>query len=96
MSGEDLNASLRESAIRKIEYKHLLEVGGQAAENVETNSIYENLSALKTLLTKSNELVSQGKVTDRAGQSSEVVLDAQVNFNICTLKFAMPFKWNWF
>lgn len=74
----DLNTSQFQSAVRKKEYKHLLEVGGQAAENVDTNSVVDNLQALKKLLIKSNELIGQGTLTDRIGQSAEVVLDAQV------------------
>ncbi|XP_031625766.1 EP300-interacting inhibitor of differentiation 3 [Contarinia nasturtii] len=73
----DLNSSLS-SAIRKKEYKHLLDVGGQAAENVEVNSVVDNLITLKGLLTESNKLAAQGVITDRIGQSAEVVLDAQV------------------
>lgn len=76
--GSDLNQSLLQSAVRKKEYKHLLELGGQAAENVDLNSVADNLIALKDLLTKSNELIGQGVLTDRVGQSAEVVLDAQV------------------
>lgn len=80
MSGEDLNTSQIQSAVRKREYKNLLEIGGQAADNVDSNSVVENLSVLKDLLIKSNELVGQGNLTDRVGQSAEVVLDAQVKF----------------
>lgn len=78
MSGDDLNSSQIQSAVRKREYKHLLEIGGHAAENVDSNSVVDNLSALKNLLIKSNALVEQGNLTDRVGQSAEVVLDAQV------------------
>ncbi|XP_055317108.1 EP300-interacting inhibitor of differentiation 3-like [Sitodiplosis mosellana] len=79
MSGEsDLNSSLLQSAVRKREYKHLLELGGQAAENVDNKSVADNLTTLKDLLTRSNELAGQGSLSDRIGQSAEVVLDAQV------------------
>lgn len=76
----DLNSSLLQSAVRKKEYKSLLEIGGHAAENVDNYSVADNLIALKDLLTKSNELNGQGVLTDRIGQSAEVVLDAQVSF----------------
>lgn len=78
MSGDDLNNSLIQSALRRREYKQLLEIGGRTAENCDTNSVVENLSALKQLLVKSNELIGQGDLADRVGQSAEVVLDAQV------------------
>lgn len=78
-SEEDLNSSILQCAVRKKEYKQLLEIGGHAAENVENNSVVDNLIALKDLLTKSNQLVEQGAITDRIGQSAEVVLDAQVS-----------------
>lgn len=77
-SESDLNTSLFQSAVRKREYKHLLEIGGQAAENVDNQSVADNLIALKDILTRSNELIGQGQVYDRIGQSAEVVLDAQV------------------
>lgn len=77
--GDDLNSSLIQSALRKREYKQLLELGGHTAENCDTNSVVENLSALKQLLVKSNELLGQGDLADRVGQSAEVVLDAQVS-----------------
>ncbi|XP_055307744.1 EP300-interacting inhibitor of differentiation 3-like isoform X2 [Sitodiplosis mosellana] len=89
MSGEnDLNSSLLQSAVRKREYKHLLELGGQAAENLDNKSIADNLTTLKDLLTRSNELAGQGSLSDRIGQSAEVVLDAQIEsvldeHNIC-------------
>lgn len=76
--GADLNSSHLQSAYRKREYKNLLEIGGQTAENVDNNSIADNLIALKDLLLRSNELVGQGTLSDRIGQSAEVVLDAQV------------------
>lgn len=79
MSGDDLNSSIIQSALRKREYKQLLEIGGRTAENCDTNSVVENLSALKQLLVKSNELIGQGDLADRVGQSAEVVLDAQVS-----------------
>lgn len=75
----DLNSSLVQSAARKKEYKQLLEIGGQVAENVDNNSVADNLMALTDLLRKSNVLNAQGKLTDRIGQSAEVVLDAQVS-----------------
>lgn len=80
----DLNTSLFQSAVRKREYKHLLEIGGQAAENVDMNSVADNLIALKDLLTRSNELIGQGRIDDRIGQSAEVVLDAQVRYYLNT------------
>lgn len=80
MSGDgvDLNSSHLQSAVRKREYKNLLEIGGQTAENVDNNSVADNLIALKELLLRSNELAGQGSIADRIGQSAEVVLDAQV------------------
>lgn len=82
MSGEsDLNSSILQCAVRKREYKHLLEIGGQAAENVDNNSVADNLIALKDLLIRSNELAEQGTLADRVGQSAEVVLDAQVRIS---------------
>lgn len=80
MSGDgvDLNSSHLQSAVRKREYKNLLEIGGQTAENVDNNSVADNLIALKELLTRSNALAEQGTISDRIGQSAEVVLDAQV------------------
>lgn len=75
----ELNTSQLQSAVRKKEYKHLLEIGGQTAEDVDNNSVVDNFIALKDLLVKSNELITQGSLTDRIGQSAEVVLDAQVN-----------------
>lgn len=80
----DLNTSLFQSAVRKREYKHLLEIGGQAAENVDMHSVADNLIALKDLLTRSNELIGQGRIDDRIGQSAEVVLDAQVRYYLNT------------
>lgn len=48
MSGEsNLNSSLLQSAVRKREYKNLLEIGGQAAENVDNKSVADNLNTLK-------------------------------------------------
>lgn len=81
MSSEDcdLNNSLVQSAARKKEYKQLLEAGGQTAENVDNISVVDNFLALRDLLIKANDLVGQGTLTDRVGQSAEVVLDAQVN-----------------
>lgn len=81
MSGEEneLNRTQYESAIRKREYKHLLDVGGAAMENIEANSVADNFATLKDLLIKSNELSDQGTLMDRVGQTAEVVLDAQVN-----------------
>lgn len=80
MSGDgvDLNSSHLQSALRKREYKNLLEIGGQTAENADNNSVADNLIALRDLLTKTNELAGQGTILDRIGQSAEVVLDAQV------------------
>lgn len=75
----ELNSSVLQSAVRKKEYKHLLEVGALTAENIDNTSVVDNLIALKDLLVKSNELIGQGSLTDRIGQSAEVVLDAQVN-----------------
>lgn len=75
----DLNTSMKQSAVRKREYKNLLEIGGQFAENADNNSVADNLNALKGLLVKSNELAGQGTLKDRIGQSAEVVLDAQVS-----------------
>lgn len=81
MSGDgvDLNSSHLQSARRKQEYKNLLEIGGQTAENVDNNSVADNLIALRELLAKSNDLAQQGTIADRIGQSAEVVLDAQVS-----------------
>lgn len=81
MSGDsnDSNNSYLQSAVRKKEYKHLLEIGGETAENVDNNSVVDNFIALKDLITKSNALIGQGTLSDRIGQSAEVVLDAQVN-----------------
>lgn len=76
---EDLNISFKESAIRKEQYKQLLEKGGRAIEEHETKSLAENISSLLELVRKSDELIKQGKVSDRVGQTAEVVLDAQVN-----------------
>lgn len=86
MSGDgvDLNSSQLQSAVRKREYKNLLDLGGQTAENVDNNSVADNLLALRDLLIKSNALAQQGTVSDRIGQSAEVVLDAQVtNSSMC-------------
>lgn len=77
----DLNSSALQCALRKREYKNLLDIGGRTAENVENNSIADNLIALKDVLSKANALVNQGKLLDRIGQSSEVVLDAQVTIS---------------
>lgn len=49
------------------------------SENVDNKSVADNLIALKDLITRSNALAGQGTLSDRIGQSAEVVLDAQVN-----------------
>lgn len=84
--GVDLNSSHVQSAYRKREYKNLLEIGGQTAENVDNNSVADNLTALRDLMLKSNQLVAQGTLLDRIGQSAEVVLDAQVH------EISIPFE----
>lgn len=76
---DDANSSFTQSAARKKEYKHLLEVGGEAANNVDNKTIAENFIALRDLVTESNKLARQGQLADRIGQSAEVVLDAQVS-----------------
>lgn len=73
-----LNTSLSESDQRKQKYKDLLDIGGEAAKNQENNSVVDNLEVLTNLIIKSNDLLNQGTIRDRVGQSSEVVLDAQV------------------
>lgn len=74
----ELKAKL-ESDARKQEYKHLLDVGARAMENTENSSIAANLEALTDLVCKSDVLIGTGSIEDRVGQSSEVVLDAQVS-----------------
>lgn len=95
----ELNTSVLQSAVRKKEYKHLLEIGGQTAENVDNISTVDNFIALRDLLMKSNELIGQGTLTDRIGQSAEVVLDAQVHFpfhfhNIANSRLFLFFQHN--
>lgn len=66
------------SEVRKQKYKYLLDVGARAMENSENSSVAENLEVLTDLVMQSTELITSGKIDDRVGQSSEVVLDAQV------------------
>lgn len=68
-----------ESEARKHEYKQLLEIGSRAMENSENNTIAENMEMLTDLVCKSDQLIATGSIEDRVGQSSEVVLDAQVS-----------------
>lgn len=92
MSSEDseLNNSLVQSATRKKEYKQILEAGSHTAENVDNISVVDNFIALRDLLTKANDLIGQGNLTDRVGQSAEVVLDAQVNPSLNSLLGSYP------
>lgn len=73
-----LNTSLSESDQRKQKYKDLLEIGGESVKNQENKSVVDNLEVLTNLIIKSNDLLNQGTIRDRVGQSSEVVLDVQV------------------
>lgn len=70
------------SAIRKEKYKKILEQGGQVAEESDANTIIHNLAMVTSLVKASNELVQEGKTVDRLGQTAEVVLDAQVKYNL--------------
>lgn len=63
---------------RKLKYRNLLDVGARAVENSENSSVSENLDVLTDLVLQSTELIKSGKIEDRVGQSSEMVLDAQV------------------
>lgn len=76
--GDDANKTWQESAIRKEKYKQLLDIGSNAMEELESKSVVENFGRLIEIVQKSNELASEGKLTDRVGQLTEVVLDAQV------------------
>lgn len=67
-----------ESEARKTEYKKLIEAGAQAMQAAENSSLATNIDVLTDLVERSNELITKGTVEDRVGQSSEVVLDAQV------------------
>lgn len=74
--------SRQASAIRKEKYKKLLDQGGQVAEESDANTIIHNLAMVTSLVKASNELVQEGKTVDRLGQTAEVVLDAQVKYNL--------------
>lgn len=74
--------SRQASAVRKEKYKKLLEQGGQVAEESDANTIIHNLAMVTSLVKASNELVQEGKTVDRLGQTAEVVLDAQVKYNL--------------
>lgn len=67
------------SLIRRAKYKQILQKGGKLAENSDGQNIAHNLLMVTSLMQESNILVQQGKMSDRIGQNSEVVLDAQVN-----------------
>lgn len=70
-----LNTSLSESEQRKQKYKDLLEIGVEGVKNQENSSVVDNFELLTNLILQSNELLEQGNIQDRVGQSSEVVLD---------------------
>lgn len=74
-SNGNRNVSFSASAQRKQKYKDLLEIGGEAAKNQESNSVVDNLTIVTDLITQSDDLFKQG---DNNGVSSESVLDAQV------------------
>lgn len=77
MSGNDKQRRAA-SNIRKIKYKKILDQAAEIAENNEAESVLENLHKVKCLLKASNKLMEEGNIEDRLGQTSEVVLDAQV------------------
>lgn len=72
------NQSYFESEMRKQAYKELLTEGSEVVEHMDSNTLVDNLEAVHKLITKSNELISKGDVSDRVGRTTEVVLDAQV------------------
>lgn len=78
MSSQDPNRTLSESAIRKEKYKKLLDEGHRATEDCESSSIIENIEAISNMAIKSNALATEGNISDRVGQTAELVLDAQV------------------
>lgn len=66
------------STIRKEKYKKILEKGGEIAEEIESRSVVENLQIIQELVRDTDSVHDEGKVSDRVGQSSELVLDSQV------------------
>lgn len=66
------------SCIRKEKYKQILEKGSRIAEESDAHTVIDNLQKVTDLIKASNELISEGKTSDRIGHTSEVVLDAQV------------------
>lgn len=82
MSTQELNQPIIESAIRKEKYKRILDRGGRVVEECDSNTILENISLLTDLVSESNSLMSEGRVSDRLGHTAEVVLDIQVRLLI--------------
>lgn len=70
------------SCIRKEKYKKILEKGSRIAEESDAFTVIDNLNKVTDLVKASNELIAEGKTSDRIGHTSEVVLDAQVNITI--------------
>lgn len=85
-----------ESEARKTEYKKLLVKGTEAMEANENSSVATNLEVLTELVETSNDLLSKGTIDDRVGQSSEVVLDAQVCWNKKSIQLGSHCAWPYY
>lgn len=69
------------SCVRKEKYKQILEQGSRIAEESDAHTVISNLEMVTDLIKASNALIAEGKTSDRIGNTSEVVLDAQVNIS---------------
>lgn len=66
------------SSLRKAKLKSLIDKGGKLAEEADSRTVIQNLISVTRLIEESNVVAASGKLSDRIGQTSEVVLDAQV------------------
>lgn len=82
MASQDPNRTLVESAIRKEKYKKILDLGTRAADECDSNSVVQNIENLSRMVIESNQLICEGNMSDRIGQTAEVVLDVQVMFSL--------------
>lgn len=81
MASQDPNRAAIESKVRKDKYKKILERGAKAAEECDTNTLVQNIQQLSDMILESNQLLLEGALSDRVGQSAEVLLDIQVKFS---------------
>lgn len=82
----DPKRTYHDCARRKVQYKAILDQGGQLADEFEGNSILENMKQLESLVFASNQLNDLCPPTDRAEQTSEILLDVQVSEHATSLQ----------